>query len=195
MTYARTTSPFNFLGTLTESQRDALQAWVNSRLKDSEDIAMFHRVRAHQLRKSAGLLEEFYRRDSRGLVPTFQKDPWQPGNGGHFAPNPAFDSPPADAVATIKGTVEDQLASDDEAVFRMNFVRTRIEAHEDMAQEALDAPGVVKDSVQKLTGFFNDPAYEGACIRDKADTFDGEPRYRQHPLDPPTAWERKLRLP
>lgn len=190
--YARTGPPFNFLGTLTESQKEAFEKWVAEHKPNFDPISKFHRVRAHQLRKASGILEEFYKsKDPRGLKATMEKAPWQPDQTGHWVQTQRDDHLPANTMAVIKDRFQEQLALDDEAVFRMNYVRHRFEVHEDLAQDNLEAPGVVEARLADLNRYFSEPHFQGALVRDKSDTFKGEPRFRVHPLDPPTAWERQ----
>lgn len=190
MPYTRTGPPFNFLGRFSESQRDAFEAWVASHKGTLPGVESFYRVRAHQLRKTAGLLEAFHAAQPAQLEPTFAKGEWKPAEGGHFLPTSRDDRLPADAMAVIKDRFQDQLAADDAAVFRMNLLRVRIESSEDLAQEAHDADALVTKKLQELRRYFADPHYQGVLVHDQSDLYEGEPRYRVHPLDPPTAWER-----
>lgn len=193
-TYAKPGPPFNFTGNLSETQKEALAAWLDVHKKDCPDISKFHQIRAQQLRKTAGLLETFYQSHEphgRKLAPTFQKDPWQPPADGHFLPTQRDDHGPSVAVSVIKDRLQYPMALDDEAVFRMNYVRTRIEFQEDLAQEAQDAPAEVEARMKDLDRFFADPHYRGVCVRDKTDLFKGEPRFRVHPLDHPTPHEKQ----
>lgn len=190
--YARSGPPFNFLGTLTESQKEAFEKWVAEHKPNFDPISKFHRVRAHQLRKASGILEEFYKsKDPRGLKATMEKAPWQPAPGGHFVQTQRDDILPANTMAVIKDRFQEQLALDDEAIFRMNYVRQRFEVHEDLAQDNLEAPGVVEAKLADLNRYFADPHYQGALVRDKSDLFKGEPRARVHPLDAPVPWEQQ----
>ena len=189
-TYARSGAPFHFQGTLTETQREALELWVEARKDKHLPISAFHQVQAYRLRKTAGLLEHHYKNvDPRGLEPTFRKDPWNPKPGGHFSPSSRDDQEPGNAVATIKEARQSQFALDEEAVFRMNFLRTRLEFQEDLAQEAFEADTRITKAFADLMQCFSDHHYRGACIRDKTDLFQGKPRFRVHPLDPPTPYE------
>ena len=190
MTLALPGPPFNFLGCFSETQRDVFEAWTRARKANFPEIEVFYRTRAHQLRKTAGLLEAFYTAKPAHLRTSFNKGEWKPHEAGHFLPTTRDDRLPADAMAVIKDRFQDQLAADDEAVFRMNLLRVRLEAYEDLAQEAHDAPSVVEAKLQAVRRYFSDPQYQGALVHDKSDLYEGEPRYRVHPLDPPTAWER-----
>lgn len=193
-TYAKPGPPFNFLGTITESQKEALEAWVGKHRADFTDISKFHQIRAHQLRKSSGMLETFYKAKdpaARGLKPTFDKEPWQPKEGGHFFPTQRDDQGPANAVYDIKDRFQYPMAADEEGVFRMNFIRTRFEFQEDVAQEMAEGADFVTQKLADLNRFFADPHYRAACIKDKSDLFEGEPRFRAHPWDKPTAYEQR----
>ena len=191
-TYAKDTAPFNFLGTLTESQKLAFETWVAKHKANFTPISEFHRIRAHQLRKTSGLLEEFYKSKdplARGLTPTFRKDAWNPG-GEYFQNTARDDQGPANAMFEIKDRFEPQLALDDEANFRMNLLRVRFESQEDLAQDTAEGVALVEAKLKELTQCFADPHYRGACVR-ASDTYKEEPRFRVHPLDPPTAWEKR----
>ena len=194
--YARTTPPFHFQGTMMEAQKDALVAWANARLPFFAPISTFRRIQAHQLRKAAGVLEAFHA--AQGLAPTFRKAPWEPSPNGHFLPTTKDDKAPSTAVGNVKDRFLEQLAQHDRAVFRMNFLRTQIEVFEDLAQEAAEAVPYIAMQFTNLQTCFNDPHYSGVLVKTN-DTFPpaGDasqlapmPRYRVHPLDPPTYWER-----
>lgn len=187
--YAQVGPPFKFSGTLTEAQKGGLEQWVADKKQHFTPVSAFHQVRAQQLRKTAGMLEAFYKQKS--LSPSFQKDPWQPGADGHFLTTPRDDQGPSNAVCAIKASMQSLMANDEAAQFRMNFVRLRLEDHEDKAQFASDGSDVVDYHLQSLNRFFADPHYRAVCVRE-SDTYEGEPRYRVHPLDPPTAWEKRM---
>ena len=195
-TLSRSSPPFNFQGSMTEGQKDAFKTWVEERSPTLAPISDFHRIRALQLRKAAGLLEAAYA--DQGLAPTFKKAPWAPSENGHFLPSSRDDRAPALAVGAIKDRLQAQLAYHDRAVFRMNFLRTQVEVHEDLAQEAAEAPTFFSDRFNDLEACFNNPHYAEVLVKD-GDTFsdgvsDPDPvlarRHRVHPLDPPTYWER-----
>lgn len=192
--YARTGPPFNFLGTITESQKEALEKWVGKHKADFPDLTKFHQIRAHQLRKASGMLETFYKSKdpwSRGLEPSFEKDPWQPGPDGHFFPTQRDDQGPANAVFELRDRFQYPMAFDEEGQFRMNFLRTRFEFQEDLAQEMAEAADYVVQKLADLNRYFADPHYRASCIRDKSDLFEGEPRFRAHPWDQPTKAEQQ----
>lgn len=198
MSYTRTGPPFNFQGAMGEAQKNAFEAWVHDRVEDLPQITQFHRIRAHQLRKSAGLLEAFYGAQQDALAPTFQKTTWKPDPRGHFLPTARDTHRPAVIVGAIKDRFQSQLSAADRAVFRMNYLRTQIEAHEDLAQDAAEAEAFVSRQFTMLQACFGDPHYAQVLVRE-ADTWappgsglTPEPRYRTHPLDPPTLWERHM---
>ena len=181
---------------MTEAQKTAFVAWTGPASAKLGPIATFHRIRAQQLRKCAGVLEAFYKAQATPLVPTFLKEVWKPCATGHFLPVSRDDRLPAAKVAAIKDRFQEQLAPQDNAMFRMNFVRTQIEAHEDLAQEATDAPAVVASNLTDLNNLFNDPHYSAVLLK-TGDTWAPPgwpdsaklPLARVHPLDPPTWWE------
>jgi hypothetical protein len=184
------TAPFNFLGTMSQTQFQGFEAWIAAQEANTTAISAFHQRRANQLRKSSGLLENYFRQvDPRCIYPTFAKKPWEPVADGHFTPLQRDDCVPANAMARIKANYQDQLSSVDEAVFRMNFLRTRIEAHEDMAQEQFETVDDDAADLERLRAYFADPAYQGCLVRDQDDLYLGEPKYRVSPWDPPTPWE------
>ena len=181
---------------MTEEQKGAFQDWATRRLAEAPDVADFHRVRAHQLRKAAGLLEKFYK--AAGLAPSFVKAPWEPDPKGHFPASTRNDRLPSVTVGAVKERLKAPLTYVTNAVFRMNYLRVQIEAHEDLAQEAHEAKKFVEAKFTALETLFNDANYSSVLVR-KADVFPpaGDPsgvapmpRYRVHPLDPPTHWER-----
>ena len=101
--------PFNWLGTFTTSQKNAFEAWVNTRTSNFAPIQTWYQIRAQQLRKAAGLLENYnqnYTADA--LQPTFLKPSWQPGPQGHWVGNPRNDQFPMVAVSNIKGYMQPQ---------------------------------------------------------------------------------------
>ena len=147
--YAKPGPPFNFLGTITESQKEALEKWVGKHKADFPDLTKFHQIRAHQLRKTSGMLETFYKSKDpwgRGLEPSFEKDPWQPGPDGHFFPTQRDDQGPANAVFDLRDRFQYPMAFDEEGQFRMNFLRTRFEFQEDVAQEMAEADKALKSA-------------------------------------------------
>jgi hypothetical protein len=192
MTYAKAGPPFNFLGHQTETQRDTFFGWLDARKNNFVPIKEWYQIRAHQLRKSAGILEEYYHSHSdQPLQPSFVKDSWEPGPDGHFAYMNRDDQLPTALMIDIKTQVIPQLQRDDEGQFWMNWLRTLIEKHEDWAQRNSEAPAKLTDWRSQLTNMFSAPEYQAVLVRDKTDRYKDESRFRVHPLDPPTQWEKE----
>ena len=186
-TYARVGPPFNFLGHMTESQRDALYSWMDARKSNFAPITTFYQIRAQQLRKAAGLLEYYYANYSQDKpTPTFKKDVWEPATG-QFLYSIYSDQTPAVAVSRMKEVYKEQLQIDEEAVFWMNWLRNSIEKQEDKAQKASEATTTIKINQDELKKCFADPAYERILVSKT-----NEPLYRTSQLDPPTALETTL---
>lgn len=189
--------PFNFLGHHSESQRDAFQSWVRSRLSKMPDIQQFYQIRAAQMRKTAGVLEQYYKNvDPDQLKPTFDKATWQPGDQGYFPYNWREDHLPMIAMAQIKDYMREQLQHQDEAVFHMNHLRNLIEKTEDRAEKANESVNHPQHSVEalitKINGYFNKKEYDAVLVKDKTDVYpagSSQPRFRVHQLDAPTQWE------
>lgn len=193
--YALPGPPFNFLGNFSETQRDNFKKWINARTANFPAITLHHRIRAQQLRKTAGLLEKFYSTENdQALTTTFLKPSWQPGADGHFNYVNREDQLPMITVSKIKDRFKEQLQRDEEGVFFMNHVRNLIENHEDQAQFANDVTSTTnKDNLQTLLQaidtYFAQPQYEAALVKDQTDQYQGQPRFRVHQLDEPTIWE------
>jgi hypothetical protein len=197
--YALPGPPFNFLGNFSETQRDNLKAWVNARKSKFAAIQLHHQIRAQQLRKTAGVLEQFYANtNDQKLTPTFQKEAWQPGPYGHFNYAYRDDHIPMVTVAKLKTAMQAQFQRDDEGVFYMNLVRTIIEKHEDAAQYANDAVSstAVNNVTQLLSdidGLFAKNEYQAVLVKDQTDQYGSGaaagPRFRVHQFDFPTQWE------
>src|SRR4051812_20617071 len=131
--YAYTHPPFNFLGHFTMSQWNAFQAWVAQRQGNFPDIALFHQIRAQQLRKTAGVLEQYYSTlNDQKLAPTFSKTLWKPSENGHFTYPYDNDQLPMVMMSKVKTRFKEMLQRDEEAVFYMNQVRCLIEKNEDL---------------------------------------------------------------
>lgn len=192
--YARVGPPFNFLGHFTESQRQEFEKWVNKRTDNFDKIKVHYQIRAQQLRKTAGLLEQFYQsKNDEQLAPTFEKEAWQPGSDGHFVYSYRDDHVPAVMMSRLKRPFKEQLQRHDEAVFHMNLLRNQIERLEDLAQQQEDAKTKVPDLLTQVQNLFNRPEYQAVLVKDQSDLYKGEPRYRVHQLDEPTAWEKEQR--
>jgi hypothetical protein len=202
--YAYPGPPFNFLGTFTTTQKNALKSWVGARHDNFPKIELFYRIRAQQFRKTAGLLETYYLNDDPDkLKPTFLKPSWQPGPHGHWVPAPRNDHVPMVYVSSIKSYMQPQFEHDDEAVFLMNHLRTIIERNEDEAQYAIDAtdgnnPFSVDNAIAKIENLFTQNAYQFVLVDDvnpanmytgAKKTADPAPYGRVNALDAPTLWE------
>lgn len=201
--YAKTTAPFNFLGHFSESQKGAFKSWVTGHLAKFPDIQMHHQIRAQQLRKSAGVLEEYYAKfNDETLESRFEKEAWKPVNGEFFNYDFRDDHLPMVMMSRIKERFREQLQRQDDGVFYMNHLRHLIETHEDQAQYTQDfVDGNSKFNISQLLAqienYFTRPEYQAVLVRDTSDTYENEPRFRVHQMDDPTAWEKfKLtRLP
>lgn len=181
--------PFHFLGNLSEKQKKTFYKWVDARLDRFPKIEEFWRIRAQQLRKTAGVLEKFYDEKREGLKPFFQKDVWKPGEDGHFMPMDQVDIESAQAVSEIKAVFQHQLQLDDEGVFMMDFLRTIVESSEDAAQHAKEASAKVGKRKADLDRMFTEDKYAAILVRDISDP---EHEYRVNPLEDPTDWELQL---
>jgi hypothetical protein len=190
--YAITGPPFNFLGNLSETQRNAFSAWVTKQTPSLPSVQVFHQVRAQQLRKTAGLLETFYAKSSAipdNLAPTFIKNSWTPGPDGHFPYAQRNDHVPAMVVSNIKKHFHTRLVHQDDAVFHMNHLRAQVEKQEDLAEYAFEGTTNVSKLMDKLVTLFGQAEYQAALVHDISDSYQGEPRFRVHQLDQPTAYE------
>lgn len=193
--YAYSGPPFNFLGTFSETQKNAFKTWLNTRLSKFTDIEVFYQIRANNLRKTAGLLERYYSVASTSinndevLTPTFTKVEWQPGANGYFVPAPRNDHVPMVMVSQIKKYYQQQLNRQDESMFHMNHLRNLIEKAEDNAQYADDALTQIPVLLQGIEGLFAQPQYQAVLVKDQSDQYLGSPRFRVNPLDDPTPYE------
>ena len=207
--YAYAGPPFHWLGSFSMSQWQAFKAWANQRIGDVKDISTLHRIKAEQLRKTAGVLERYYssvypkEQGSYGekLAPTFQKAVWKPDEHGHFNYVPGDDQLPMVAVSRAKGQMKDMLQRHEDAVYLMNQVRCLIEKHEDWAQYASDFaqdppagstaanPTSLQQILSKVDGYFGRPEYQHVLVDDTKLLYKGQPYYRVHPADPPTQFE------
>ena len=105
-------------------------------------------------------------------------------------PTQRDDNLPGVLLGRVFNRYQEQLGALDEAAFRMNYLRTQIEGLEDAAQDAFEAPDYVAAQLDRLDALFHQAHYAGVLINTR-DTFQGQPRYRAHPFDPPTPWERQ----
>lgn len=210
--YAHAGPPFNWLGNFSLSQWRAMQAWIGLRKDDLESISMFHRIRAEQLRKTAGILEEYYSAVYPGepaayaqkLAPTFQKPAWKPGPYGHFSFSYGDDQIPMVMVGRIKTRMKEMLQRDEDAVYYMNQVRCLIEKHEDWAQYAHDFvqpsssadtvnPETLQTLLAKVNSYFSQPEYQTVLVDDinQGNWYKGQPFGRVNQADTPTQWEAR----
>ena len=196
--YALAGPPFNFLGNFSETQRDNFKAWINARTANFPAITLHHRIRAEQLRKTAGILEKFYteapKYNDQKLATTFLKPAWQPGVNGHFFYAQREDHLPMVTVSKIKALFKEQLQRDEEGVFFMNHIRNLIESHEDNAQFANDVSSSANKEnlqtlLQNIDTYFSQPQYQAVLVKDQSDQYKGQPRFRVHQFDDPPAWE------
>lgn len=195
--YGYTGPPFNFLGHFCTTQQQAFNAWVNARTKNFPAIQLHYQIRAQQLRKTAGVLENYYANiNDDKLAPTLQKQAWKPGPQGHLGYAWRDDHLPMVAMGKIKGYMREQLNRQDESVFHMNQLRNLIEKNEDKAQKAYYALNHPDNSIAalitKINGYFSSPEYQAALVMDQSDVYPTgttQPRFRVHQLDVPTQYE------
>lgn len=176
--YSPSGPPFNFLGTLSETQRDALFSWVSNQPSKEESV-LWWRVRAQQFRKLGGFLSP---------APLWEKRDWQSDSKDFFAPAIKEDSDSSKCVSRIKSAFKENLQSQEELVFQSNHLKTLIEKFEDRSQtlQETDIPSLMDE----LRSYFESPEYQAILIKDTSDLYQGEPRFRVSPLDPPTPWEK-----
>jgi hypothetical protein len=202
--YAYAHPPFNFLGRFTVTQWDAFQSWVSARKGNFTDISLFYQIRAQQLRKTSGVLEQYYSTvNDQSLAPNFSKDLWKPGSDGHFSfANNNDDHIPMVMMTRIKTRFKDMLQRDEDAVFYMNQLRCLIEKNEDLAQynsdftqtttsKNNDNPQTLQSLLDKINSLFSKPEYVSVLVDDKnaANMYKGQPYFRVHQADAPTQWE------
>lgn len=190
--YAQTGPPFNFLGHLSETQKNAFTAWVTKQTASLPQVQTFHQIRAQQLRKTAGMMEKYYASSAPpdSLAPSFIKDSWKPTDGKHFPYSFRNDHEPAMVVSKVKEYFRSRLVSQDDAVFHMNAVRVQIEKQEDLAEYSNEGMTKVGTLMNRLETLFGQPEYQAALVKDISDQYQGQSRYRVHQLDDPTPWER-----
>ncbi len=201
--YALPGPPFNFLGHFSETQYGNFKAWVNARTGKFPAIQQHYQIRAQQLRKMAGALEQFAATvNDQKLITAFQKEAWQPGPNGQFNYAYRDDHLPMVTMATLKNYMKPQFQRDDELWFFMNHIRTQIEKLEDAAQYANDAINStstdsvnanIKQLLAYLAGYFAQNQYQAVLVNDQSDQYGqgaaAGPRFRVHQFDPPTQWE------
>lgn len=198
--YGYTGPPFNFLGHLSLTQQQAFNAWVRAREKNFAPIQQHYQIRAEQLRKTSGVLEQFYSTlNDELLTPTFAKKPWKPGSQGSFNYPYRDDQLPMVTMYQIKDYLKEQFQRQDESVFAMNYIRNIIEKTEDKAEKAFQAMNstqftndTVENLIAQINGYFSQPEYEAVLVNDQTDVYPAgttQPRFRVHQLDVPTQWE------
>lgn len=198
--YGYSGPPFNFLGHFSKSQQDAFNAWVRARESNFPAIQQHFQIRAAQLRKTAGVLEEFYSSlNDESLTPTFKKVPWKPGSQGHFDYPYRDDQLPMVTMYQIKDYMKEQFQRQDESVFAMNQIRNLIEKTEDRAEKAFLAANptqfydeTVEGLISRVNSYFSQPEYEAVLVNDQTDVYPTgttQPRFRVNQLDAPTQWE------
>ena len=206
--YALPGPPFNFLGNFSQTQFGNLQSWVNARTSKLPAIQTHYQIRAQQLRKMAGALEQFTATvNDVGLTPklpgtAFQKEAWQPGPMGQFNYAYRDDHLPMITVQALKSYMKPQFQRDDELWFFMNHIRTQIEKLEDAAQYANDAinststntsTANIKQLLSYIAAYFSQNRYQAVLVNDQSDTYGqgaaAGPRFRVHQMDAPTQWE------
>lgn len=201
--YALPGPPFNFLGHFSQTQFGNLKTWVNARTGKFPAVQQHYQIRAQQLRKMAGALEQFAATvNDQPLKTAFIKEAWQPGKDGQF--NYAFrdDHLPMVTVATLKNYMKPMFQRDDELWFFMNHIRTQIEKMEDAAQYASDATNStstdignanIKQLLSNIAGLFAQKQYQAVLVNDQSDVYGqggaAGPRFRVHQFDAPTQWE------
>lgn len=188
--YAKSGPPFNFLGHMTETQKEGFYSWLDQQDSKQSDITKWYQIRAQQMRKTAGVLEDFYQKQ-RNLKPSFQKDEWQPGKDGHFTYVNRNDQEPSITVSRIKEHYQEALQLDDEGVFWMNWLRKQIEFLEDKANCHNETPteaGKLRGDLDKM---FDLPEYDAVLVKDQSRLYKGQPYFRVNPLDEPTIWEKE----
>jgi hypothetical protein len=181
--------PFHFLGNFGEKQKNTFYKWIDARTERFPKIEEFWRIRAQILRKTGGVLEDFYTEKREGLKPFFQKDVWKPGKNGHFTPLDRIDIEPAEAVEDIKEDFLFQLQLDEEGVFFMDLLRTTVESCEDNAQYAKEAPSRVGKRKSDLDRMFTEDKYANILVRDISAP---DQEVRVNAFQQPTDWELKL---
>jgi hypothetical protein len=200
--YGYTGPPFNFLGHFSKTQQNAFNAWVRARENNFPALQQHFQIRAAVLRKTAGVLEQFYSTlNDEALAPTFKKEPWKPGSQGAFNYPYRDDQLPMVATYQIKDYMKEQFQRQDEGVFAMNYLRNIIEKAEDKAEKAYqamnptqftDKDNTVESLITRINGYFSQPEYEAVLVNDQTDVYPAgttQPRFRVHQLDIPTQWE------
>ena len=199
--YALSGPPFNFMGHMSLTQKEALFTWINRNNINQLPAVTWYQIRANQLRKSAGLLERYYATEypdpstPQPMSPSFVKDEWQPGPNGHIPYIVGDDVAPSIAVSHLKDYFKYMLQRDDEGMFWMNWLRNHIERHEDMANMHYDAATMVEKLQDNLTNMFDSSEYQSVLVNDTQTTVTGVngitlpgPYFNSHPLNDDTAY-------
>ena len=194
--YAYSGPPFNWLGNFSKTQWDSFQTWYGGNPAGRwNGIKLHYQIRAQQLRKTAGALEQFYQTaNDDKLSPTFGKAAWQPPTSGWFPYVQRDDQLPMVAMSSIKAYLKEQLQRQDDSVFHMNHVRNLIEKTEDKAQSANDASTGVPELIGQINGYFAIPRFSAVLVNDQTDVYpagSSNPRYRVKQLDNPTQFEQE----
>jgi len=176
--------PFDFLGVMTQDDLSALEEWLKQKTQYLSEMTSFHQMRSAQLRKTAGILEDFYTEKEDPLSPSFVKGVFTPHPKGQKTLSIQDDTTPAICTGLIKERMQTLLEYEDDIVFRMNHVRAMIEAHEDEALDLQDAPAVIKANIQTLKSLFGRPEFVRTLVS-KGDM----DKYRTDPYTPPTETE------
>lgn len=201
--YALPGPPFNFLGHFSQTQLGNLQTWVNARTGKLPAVQQHYQIRAQQLRKMAGALEQFAATvNDQKLITAFVKEAWQPGKDGQFNYAYRDDHIPMVNVSALKAYLQPMFQRDDELWFFINHIRTQIEKMEDAAQYANDAVNStsknitnsnVKQLMSNIAALFANPQYQAVLVNDQSDQYGAGdaagPRFRVHQFDSPTQWE------
>jgi lysozyme len=152
-----------------------------------------YQIRAQQLRKTAGVLEQYHQTvNSDPVTATFAKAAWAPSPAGHFQYVYRDDHLPMVAMGKIKEYLKDRLQRQDEAVFHINHVRNIIEKVEDSAQQQAEADAEITSLIAEIDNYFTLPNYSAVLVKDQTDVYppgSTTPRYRVSQLDAPTPWE------
>lgn len=186
--------PFNFLGNFSTTQWNAIQKYIGTAKANLPAIQTHYQIRAAQLRRTSGVLEQFYSNASSALAPTFSKVIWKAGPNGWFSYVQRDDHLPMVALSQIKDILREQFQWQDEGVFQMNHLRNLIEKNEDKAQKSTEGTGNISNLITAINGYFNKPEYQAALVKDQTDVYPAgttQPRFRVHQLDVPTQWEQE----
>jgi hypothetical protein len=204
--YAYPGPPFHWLGNVSKTQWTTFKTWATQRKGDAASISLLHRIKAEQLRKTAGVMEQYYssvypnEAGSYGetLAPTFQKTPWKPGTSGHFNYTYGDDQLPMVMVSRVKGNMKEMVQRHEDAVYTMNQIRCMIEKHEDTAQYINDFvqdstgvtnnPMTLTELLAKVDSYFTKSEYQNVLVNDTV-LYKRQPYFRVHPADLPTQWE------